>query len=359
MVDNLRNNFQIVKSLVGNEVKVMVLIKANGYGHGMLRVARELLDEGADYIGLAYLEEAIYLRKNGITAPIAVLGAINVNQIEEFIKHDIELTSSSLDKSKAISDAAKRLGKNAVIHLKIDTGMERIGVHYYNAQKFISETLSLPNITFNGVFSHFAKSDCDKAFTEEQIKRFDGVVNFLEKEKITPPLIHLANSEGIINFKESHYNMVRPGIMLYGYATKKDFGERQLLPVMNLLTKVSYFKVVPADTGVSYCHTYKTKEQTRIVTLPLGYGDGYTRALSNKGLALIRGKTYPMVGNICMDQIMVDLGPNGEAYNNDDVLLFGKLGGDTIELEELCEKIGSIPYELLCLVNSRVPRIYK
>ncbi|HOD15626.1 MAG TPA: alanine racemase [Spirochaetota bacterium] len=359
----LRNNFEIVRSLVGPDVKIMAMVKSNAYGHGILTVSGELIKAGAHYLGVAYLEEAVYLRKNGITAPILVCGAINTDQIEDFLTHDIEITSSSIDKSEAISAVATRLGKTAAVHLKIDTGMERIGVHWYNAEKFINRTLDLPGIAVTGVFSHLAKAESDRVFTGEQIARFEKIVSYMDKKGRLPRLVHLANSAGIIGSPGSHFTMVRPGIMLYGYNPYgldpvREFGGRRILPVMSLKTRVSYFKVCPPDTGISYNHTFVTRGQTRIVTLPVGYGDGYNRLLSNRGAVVIRGRRYPVVGSVCMDQVMVDIGMDGTAYNNDDVLLFGEMNGDSIPLESLCEKIGTITYEFLCTISSRVPRIY-
>jgi len=361
--NNLRNNLSIVKSLINKNVKIMAVVKANAYGHGIFETSSELLKQGVEYLGVAVLEEGVYLRKRGITAPILVLGAINTDQIAEFIKHDIEITSSSLDKSIAIAAVAKEMGKVAKVHLKIDTGMERIGVHWYNSEKFIEKSYDLESVNIKGIFSHLAKAESDAEFTKQQIDRFDSVLSGMDKKKLLPEFIHLANSAGIINFKTSHYSMVRPGIMLYGYNPNgylpdTAFGGKKLKPVMTLKTKVAYFKVVPAETGISYGHTYKTKDQTRIVTLPIGYGDGYFRQLSNKGEVIIRGKKYPIVGTVCMDQCMVDIGMEGTAYNGDDVLMFGEMGGSVIPLESLCEKIGTITYEFLCGITSRVPRIY-
>jgi alanine racemase len=362
-IPRLLSNFGIVKSLVAKDVKVMPMVKANAYGHGIVRVSRELIAAGAHCLGVAYLEEAVFLRTSGITSPIAVLGAINSEQIPEFLKHGVEITSSSLDKSRAVSEAAARLGMTAKVHLKIDTGMERIGVHWYNAEKFIVESAGLPNIGITGLFSHLAKAESDREFTEEQIRRFDGAVNIMLKNGVKAEHVHLANSAGIIDFPQSHYTMVRPGIMLYGYDPRgrrpgAEFGGRCLQPVMALKTKVSYFKVVPPGTGVSYNHTFTSKEQTRIVTLPVGYGDGYSRLLSNRGEVIIRGKRFTVAGNVCMDQTMVDLGPDGSAYNGDDALLFGEMDGQSIPLEELCDRIGTITYEFLSGISSRVPRVY-
>ncbi|HOT45248.1 MAG TPA: alanine racemase [Spirochaetota bacterium] len=359
----IRNNFEIVRSLTGPNVKIMAMVKSNAYGHGIRTMSETLLDAGAHYLGVAYLEEAVYLRKSGITAPILVCGAINTDQVEEFLEHDIEITSSSFDKSVAISEVAVRLGKTARVHLKIDTGMERIGVHWYNAERFIERTLELPGISVKGIFSHLARAESDREFTDTQVRRFGEIAAFMARRNVLPELVHLANSAGIIGSPGSHFNMVRPGIMLYGY---NPFGYdpnhlflgRKLQPAMTLKTKVSYFKVVPAGVGISYNHSYTTKSQTRIVTLPIGYGDGYSRFLSNRGEVAMRGKRYPVVGNVCMDQVMVDIGMDGTAYNGDDVLLFGEMNGSVIPLESLCDKIGTITYEFLCNISLRVPRIY-
>ncbi len=363
-IPNLLNNFEITKSLIGKNVKIMPMVKANAYGHGIVRISRELIKAGAHCLGVAYLEEAVFLRKSGIDSPIAVLGAINTEQIPEFITHDVEITSSSADKSRAISETARNMGKTAKVHLKIDTGMERIGVHWYNAERFVVETAGLPNMEISGIFSHLAKAETDRAFTEEQIRRFESVLNIAQKLGVRAEHAHLANSAGVIDHPSSHFSMVRPGIMLYGcdprgYRPEITFGERRLKPVMTLKSKVSFFKVVPPETGISYNHRYVTKQQTRIVTLPLGYGDGYPRILSNRGEVIIRGKRHPVAGSVCMDQTMVDIGPEGTAYNGEDVLIFGEMDGHIIPIEELCEKAGTISYEILAGISSRVPRIYR
>ena len=363
-IENLSNNFSIVKSLINKAVKIMAMVKANAYGHGLYEISSELLRQGVDYLGVAVLEEGVYLRERGITAPILVLGPINADQVAEFIAHDIEITSSSIDKSIAIAAVAKEMRKVALVHLKIDTGMERIGVHWYNAERFIEKSYELESIKIKGIFSHLAKAESDAECTTQQLSRFESVLNYMEKKKLLPELVHLANSAGIMNYEDSHYSMVRPGIMLYGYNPNGylpdvTFDGKKLKPVMTLKTKVSFFKVVPSHTGISYNHTYITDNQTRIVTLPVGYGDGYFRLLSNKGMVIIRGKKYPVVGSVCMDQCMVDLGMGGTAYNGDDVLLFGDMDNFTIPLESLCDKIGTITYEFLCGISSRVPRIYR
>jgi alanine racemase len=353
----LRRNYELARSLAGPGVKVMAVVKANAYGHGLVRVATELVAAGADYLGVAFLEEGEALRRAGVKAPILVLGAVATAQIPRFIESDLEITLPSLEKARAVSAAAVAAGARAAVHLKIDTGMERIGVHWYSARPFVDEVLALPGLDIAGLFSHFATADGDLGFAREQLGRFREVVGYLESIGKRPPLVHMANSAALVALPESRFDMVRPGLLLYGYEPSP---ERRVgtEPVMRLMSKVVYFKVARAGAGVSYGLAWRADSDTRIATIPIGYGDGYSRALSNKGEAIIRGKRYPVVGKVCMDQLMVDLGQEGEAFNGDEVLLFGSRGEDRIDAQSLCERIGTIPYELTCMVNSRVPRIY-
>ena len=254
--ENLRNNLSIVRSLIDKNVKIMAMVKANAYGHGLYEISNELLKQGVDYLGVAVLEEGVYLRQRGITAPILVLGPINTDQVAEFITHDIEITSSSIDKSICIAAIAKEMRKVASVHLKIDTGMERIGVHWYHAERFIEKSYDLESMSIKGIFSHLAKAESDADCTSQQLSRFESVLNSMEKKNLHPELVHLANSAGIMNYKDSHYSLVRPGIMLYGYnpngyLPEVTFDGKKLRPVMTLKTKVAYFKVVPARTGMS------------------------------------------------------------------------------------------------------------
>jgi alanine racemase len=353
----LRRNFRRARELAGPGVKVMAVVKANAYGHGIVRVATELVAEGADYVGVAFLEEGILLRKSGIRAPILVLGAISTPQIPSFLEHDLDLTCPSLEKARAISAAAVKAGRKARIHLKIDTGMERIGVHWYSARPFIDEAISLPGLEIAGIFSHFATADTDLGFAREQLTHFNEVLAYLDGLGRRPALVHMANSAALVNLPEARFDMVRPGILLYGYEPSplRNIG---LEPVMRLMSKVCYFKCVEAGATASYGRIWKAPEATRLATVPIGYGDGYSRSLSNKGEVVIRGRRLPVVGRVCMDQLMVDLGPDGEAYNGDEVLLFGRRGEDYLPAELLCERMDTIPYELTCMVSSRVPRIY-
>ncbi len=353
----LRRNFRRARELAGPGVKVMCAIKANAYGHGILRVAQELVAEGADYLGVAFLEEGMFLRRNEVAAPILVLGAIAGAQIPRFLEHQLDLTIPSVEKARAVSAVAAETGRRARVHLKIDTGMERIGVQWSSAAAFFDKVLALPELDIVGLFSHFATADRDLDFARVQLDRFRATLDIAKRAGLSPPLVHMASSAALVNLPESRFSMVRPGIVLYGYEPTPLAGIG-FEPVMRLMSKVAYFKIVRANTGVSYGLTWVAPEDTRVVTIPIGYGDGYSRALSNRAVVMIGGRRYPVVGRICMDQLMVNLGPRGEAHNGDDVLLFGVKGEDRVDAELLCELLGTIPYELTSMISARVPRIY-
>jgi len=353
----LRRNFARAKALAGAGVKVMAVVKANAYGHGLERVAREFLAAGADSLGVAFLEEGDFLRRAGVDAPILVLGPAATPQIPRFIELDLEATVPSIEKARAFSDAALAMGRKARVHLKFDTGMERIGVHWYSAAPFVDAALGMEGLELAGAFTHFATADDDLDFAKVQLDRFHEVIRLLESRGARPPLLHAANSAALVALPEARLDLVRPGLMLYGYepVPGKPVG---LEPVMRLMSRVSYFKVARAGAALGYGSTYRLERDSRVATVPAGYGDGYSRLLSNRGRAIVRGRSYPVAGRVCMDQFMLDLGPDGEAYNGDEVLLFGEKNGDRVPLEELCALMGTIPYEATCMIASRVPRIY-
>ncbi len=354
----LAENYFFIKEKVKNK-KVMAIVKANAYGHGILYTSLFLEALGIDFIGTAFLEEAIALRNNGVKVPILMLGGFSKLQIKKFIENNIDITASSIDKILNINEVAKELGKKARVHLKIDTGMERIGPHYYSAEKLLSTSLEMKNCDVVGIFSHFAKSESDESFTKLQLERFLEVVSFYEKHSLPCPIRHMASSASILNFEESHLDMVRPGAILYGINPSEElFPSLPIHPALSLKSEVVYFKVVKANTGISYNHTYKTSDQTRVVTIPLGYGDGFFRNLSNKASVIIHGNKYPQVGNICMDQFMVNIGPEGEAYNGDEVVLIGEQGNSKITANDLARLAGTDPRDVLVSLNSRIPRRY-
>lgn len=357
-LDYITENFHAIQKQVG-DATVMPILKANAYGHGLIEVARHLVDQGARQFGVAFLEEAILLREAGIKIPILVLGGILENQIPLFIQNDLALTASSIEKLQQIDDTASKMGKQAHVHLKIDTGMERIGVHYYSAEPLLEASLTCKHTSIDGIFSHFANADAaDLSSAKMQLDRFLEVLQFYEKRSLPTPTRHIANSGGILQLPESHLDMVRAGIVLYGvypsHEVKKTFPVK---PALSWKSRVVYFKVVKPGHPVSYGSTWESDHMVRVVTVPVGYGDGYFRSMSGKAEVIIRGKRYPVVGRICMDQSMVNIEWE-TAYVNDEVILIGSSGDETITCEDLAEWAGTIPYEILTNINTRVPRIY-
>ncbi|MFZ5637275.1 MAG: alanine racemase [Pseudomonadota bacterium] len=357
-LDALSHNLRALRAHAG--VPVMGIVKANAYGHGLVPVALHLQAQGVEQLGVAFLEEGIALRRAGVRLPILVMGGIFGPQIGRFIVHDLEITVSSLDKLRRVEAAAEALGRKATIHLKIDTGMERIGVHSYSAGPFIEAAVASRWCAVKGVYSHLACADDPAStMTALQLERFLEVCARFERIGAPMPLRHLANSGGVLHFPQTHLDMVRPGIALYGVLP--DPASRPtvaLRPALALVSQVVYFKVVKAGHPVSYGATWAPPCDTRVVTVPIGYGDGFPRSLSSRGEVLIRGRRHPIVGRICMDQFMVDLGPDGTAYNEDEVVLIGRQGDAEIRCETVAQAAGTIPYEILVGLNDRIPREY-
>ena len=356
-LDALARNLAAIRSHVG--VPVMGIVKANGYGHGLVPVARRLESEGVDQLGVAFVEEGIALRRAGIRMPILVLGGIFGPQVGQYLEHDLEITVSSIDKLRQVEAAAEAAGKRAVVHLKIDTGMERIGVHSYSCGPFLGAAVASRWCDVKGIYSHLACADDPASpMTMRQLERFHEACAHFERIGAPMPIRHLANSGGVLHFRETWLDMVRPGIVLYGVLPDPASRRRIAVePVMSLTSKVVYFKVVEAGSTVSYGATWRADRQTRVVTVPVGYGDGWPRALSSKGEVLIGGKRRPMIGRMCMDQFMVDIGQDS-AFNEDEVVLVGRQDGEAISIEEMATLAGTIPYELLVQLNERIPRHY-
>jgi len=356
-LDQLAVNYRAILDHLGG-VPIMPILKANAYGHGLVPVASLMANLGAPCLGLAYLEEGIAVREAGIDAPILILGGIMGEQIPRFLEHDLMLTASSIDKLSAIDECAAAMGVRAKVHLKIDTGMERIGVHWYSAEGLLEASLRAQHVDVVGIFSHLARSeDADPAYTELQTERFCEVVDFYERRSLPTPTRHLANSGAVLHHPATWLDLVRPGILLFGVPPTPGPPPIPVAPALTWVSRVVYFKVVKAGNPVSYGSTWAPEQWTRVVTLPIGYGDGYPRALSNRADVLIRGRRYPIRGRVCMDQAMVEIGRHS-AYNGDRVVLLGRMGDEEITAHELAEHAGTIPYEVLTAINARVPRTY-
>ena len=355
----LAENYRVIAAHVA-PAQVMPILKANAYGHGLCEVGRMLDALGAPYVGVAYLEEGLRLRQQGVRLPILVMGGIIGEQIPRFLEHDLTLTASSVDKLLKIDEHAAALGRRATVHLKIDTGMERIGVHWYSAEKLLEASLRCRHVQVEGIFTHFANADApDLAHSRLQLERFHEVLAFYERRSLPTPLRHAASSGAILHLPASHLDLVRPGILFYGAGPSAE--SPATIPVrqaVRWVTRVVYFKVVRPGHPVSYGSTWAPAELTRVVTVPAGYGDGYSRAMSGKAEVVIHGKRYPVVGRICMDQVMVSIGWDS-AYNGDEVVLLGGSGDTAITIEELAAWSGTIPHEVLTSINTRVPRLYR
>ena len=293
----LAENFRAIQAAVA-PAAVMPILKANAYGHGLVPVARHLASLGVGSFGVAFLEEAVALREAGIAAPILVMGGIFGDQIPIFLRHGLTLTASSIDKLKQIDETAGRLGVTATVHLKIDTGMERIGVHYYSARGLLERAAECRHTRVEGIYSHFANADArDLGSATLQLTRFLEVLEWYDKQGVKPPLRHIANSGAVLQLRESHLDLVRPGILLYGVYPSPEVRRTIVVrPALALRSRVVYFKVVTPGHPVSYGSTWQSDHPVRLVTVPVGYGDGYFRALSNVAHVLIRGKKYPVVG---------------------------------------------------------------
>ena len=299
------------------------------------------------------------LREAGVRMPVLVLGGIVGSQIPRFIEQNLTLTASSVDKLRAIDECAAAQRVKARVHLKIDTGMERIGIHWYTAEKLLEASLQTKHVAVEGIFTHFANADApDLNYSHLQLERFHEVLRFYEKRSLPTPLRHAANSGAILQLPESYFDIVRPGILFFG--SSPDLALPLTLPVKQALrwiTKVVFFKVVKAGNPVSYGSTWSPSSATRVITLPVGYGDGYMRAMSGQAEVIVNGQRFPVVGRIGMDQVMVDIGQSS-AYNGDEVALLGESSGAQIRIEELAVWANTIPHEVLTSINTRVPRVY-
>lgn len=360
--DAINSNITNIRSIIDKDTKIMAIIKADGYGHGAVPVAKFLNSIDVDAYGIAIIEEGIELRKAGIEKSLLILGYTPVEQYKQLVEYNITQTIFQLETAKALSIEAVKQNKVAKIHLKIDTGMNRIGFSdtKENINK-IKEISRMEGVYIEGIFSHFACADeYDKLSALEQLDRFIKFTQDLEEEGINIPIKHISNSAGIVEFPNYNFNMVRSGIITYGYYPSEEVNKDsiKLEPAMEIKTHVSFVKEVGAGEGISYGHTYVTDRKTTIATVPVGYADGYPRSLSSKGRVLIHGEYANIIGRICMDQFMVDVTHIENVKQGDIVTLVGKDKDRFISVEEVSNLAGSFNYEFICNVSKRVPRLY-
>ncbi len=358
-LDALTHNVAEVRKHTGN-AKIMAIMKADAYGHGLVPAARKFADLGVDFFGVAFLEEGIKLRQAGIEAPILVLGGLVGYQVKHFLDYHLDMTASSLYKAQQISEEAQRMNRIARVHLKVDTGMNRIGVRVQNAVAYALGVAKMPNMDLVGIFSHFVRAQGpDVELAMRQHEMFQEVLDNLKRQGLEVPLAHLANSSSLYNLKNVTYDMVRPGLTLYGYGPGPHLdGKWDLKPALSVQTEVVFFKGIRKGMGVGYMHSWSAPRDGWLATLPVGYGDGYPRILSNRADVLIGGKRYPVVGNISMDQLMVWLGEDQHSVGAEAVLI-GRQEEERIGAWELAGHAQTIAYEILCGWTTRVPRIYE
>jgi alanine racemase len=358
--DALRWNLSQIRARVGGAVKILSMIKANAYGHGAVAAAKTLGNAGSDAFGVATVEEALELRRAGIDKPILVVAGIYPDQVGEFLTHGLTPVIHDLDRTRELDQAVQERGTTLGVHLKIDTGMGRLGLRAEEADRWIRSIKNLRALTIAGVFSHFSYAESVAGdYTQSQLAIFRKVLDRLGAEGIGPPLAHLANSAATITLAASYFDMVRPGIMLYGvYPAPAMMKQITLKPVLTWKTKILQLKKVPAGASISYGQTFITQRESMIATLPAGYADGYPRLLSNRGEVLVRGQRAKVAGRVCMDLTMIDVTDIRNVQAGDEVVLLGRQGADEISADEIASWASTISYEILTSISARVPRIH-
>lgn len=353
----IAHNVQVTRKVLKPGTKICAVVKADAYGHGAVPVATAALAAGVNYLAVSMTQEALELREAGIMAPILILGTMTEEHEKALVDYNITQTVYDLAVAQELSAAALQENKVAKVHLAVDTGMNRIGCRPEEAADLAEAISKLPHVELEGMFSHFTSADeMDKSFAESQYRKFMEADRAIKDRGIQIPLVHIDNSAGITEMKHTECDMVRQGITLYGLWPSDDV-ERclDLKPALSLKAEVVFVKDVPAGEKIGYGCTYETKAPMKVATIPLGYADGYSRALSNRGYITIRGYKAPVVGRICMDQFMVDVTNVPGVHKGDEAVIFGPGG---VSLDQLAKWVGTIPYELMCLLSTRVPRKY-
>ena len=360
-LDAIAQNVKNIKKLIGKKKELMAVVKGNAYGHDILEISSVVLENGATRLAVARLEEAIFLRKAGITVPILVLGLTLKPQAESLVSYDITPTVCEFEMIEKLSESAVQMNKMAKIHLKVDTGMGRIGIFPDDVLRFIKRIKALKKVEIEGIFTHFSVADeKDKFYTEEQFRKFIEILTILEKEGIKIPIKHVGNSATLLDLPHMWLDMVRPGIAIYGlYPSKEVKKTINLIPAQQFKTKIVFIKELPRGESISYGRIYITKRRMRVASLPVGYADGYNRLLSNQGEVLVRGQRVPIIGRVCMDQCMIDVTNLTQVEIGDEVVLWGRQGEEMITVEEIAQKIRTINYEIVHLPDKkRVPKLF-
>ena len=353
----IAHNFREIKRCIRGDAKLCAVVKANAYGHGAVPVAQKALEAGARYLAVATVPEALELRRAGITAPVLILGLVPPEAAGEIVEWDLTQAVCDLNLAREISREAQQQGQNCKLHLKVETGMGRIGVRPDEAVSLAEEIAALPHVELEGIFSHFAAADeKDKSFVKEQLSLFRRAIDGMEAKGIHIPLKHIAESAAILEIPEAHFDMVRAGIIEYGLWPSSEVSHPiALRPAMRLQAKVAFVKDVHPGESIGYGRQFVSTRESRIATLPIGYADGYIRAYGRRGQVEIRGRRAPIAGRVCMDQVMVDVTDIPGVQAGDTATLFGS---DTLPIDEVAGWLDTINYEVTCLVTDRVPRVY-
>ncbi len=352
----IAHNVAAIRKKIGDRRGLMAVVKADGYGHGAVEVSRTALRSGADSLAVALPEEGQHLREAGIEAPILVLGLIQLEEAWKVVDSQLDQTVSSIALLEALDQQAASASAKVNVHVKVETGLGRIGIEPHEVVPFLRRAKNCRNLKVAGLFSHFSAADeRDKTFSQHQLQLFEQTIRDIQHACIELPRKHMANSAATLDLPESYYDLVRPGLIIYGlYPSTEVSHSVELKPAMTLKTRVCYLKTVPSGTPISYGRTFVTKKQTRVATLPLGYGDGYKRALADKGEVLIKGRRARVIGRICMDMCMIDVSDVPDVQVGDEAIVFGQ----EPTADELAAKIGTINYEVVTTVGKRVPRVY-
>jgi alanine racemase len=353
-------NYRQIKKHIPRDVSILAVVKADAYGHGALPISRKLERLGAEYLGVAISKEGVELRRGGVKTPILIFGGIFQDEAEEIIRYGLTPVVFDIESLKHLSKAAKRRKKRARIHIKVDTGMGRLGVPFELFPAFLKDLKKYPDIEIEGILSHFSMTDGEEAYTAGQWRKYQEGLALTREAGILSRYLHMASSATLTAFPSYCGNLVRPGIMLYGsYPSPAIEKLVEFRPVLTLKTRIHFLKLVSTGSRISYGGTFVTRRESLIATLPIGYADGYSTRLSNQGEVLIRGKRAPIVGRVCMDLIMADVTDIHGVSKGDEAILIGRQGEERITADEIARKIGSIPYEVLCLIGKRVPRVYR
>lgn len=358
-LDAMKWNLERIRSLISADIKILLVVKADAYGHGAVRISRFAAECGVHMLGVATLDEGKELREAGIELPVLILSPVLPEELDEVLENDLAVTSSTYDFARAASEAASRCGRRCAMHVEVDTGMGRAGLPQSRSVEIIKEINKMENLRLDGIFTHFPASDSDLDFTGDQITSFKGIVDELEASGVTFEYVHCANSAAVLNFPSSHFNMIRPGLLVYGHSSSLVLKDRlDITPIMSFKTRLVLVRDMPAGSSISYGRTFIAGKPFKMGIIPVGYGHGMSHRLSNKGSVLFRGRPFPITGRVTMDMTMIDISGAAGPGVGEEVVIFGRQGESEITADDIAQWDGTLNYEVLCRISKRVVRVY-